>query len=380
MSSNKKITLIKGILISMISIVCFLIIVEVVLRIILYQRHVPTPIAIKHAVVVFREKFQKWKLQQNVDGIAKEIHFSYDQLSDMTGIQYDRDPAEMREKLVRHLFDDVGADLLNKFQNTYSEHFDELFKEVQGIQAKMAILYIPMGRPVHQEERSRSFYRSLAEDYNIPFIDSLPRLNEYKFRYVYLVPENGHMSRFGNILVSEVLISFLDRMEEYRSNFRFSAVARPSVMGDKEPNTGHISNVINGMVYREIVNKQGFRMQQDLVFPKQKQRVLFLGDSFTEGPFLANFNTYSGFLAKHYPDKDIINAGMGSYSIQDQKELFQNRAKYAEPDIVVLQVLDNDISDMFYFYRNFNNRLRFDYNPSPEELDFLKAVKALQRQ
>jgi len=53
-----------------------------------------------------------------------------------------------------------------------------------------------------------------------------------------------------------------------------------------------------------------------------------------------------------YSDKEVINAGVAGYTITDEVSLFVERAKYVEPDITILQVLDNNLHDLLYFKRN----------------------------
>jgi hypothetical protein len=51
------------------------------------------------------------------------------------------------------------------------------------------------------------------------------------------------------------------------------------------------------------------------------------------------------------------------------------RAKYVEPDITIIQVLENDIPDLFYFERNEFDRKKRTFQPSQAELDLMKAIR-----
>ena len=132
------------------------------------------------------------------------------------------------------------------------------------------------------------------------------------------------------------------------------------------------------MPYRVVVNSQGLRMDRDLQFPKKKPHILCLGDSVTFGPYLPNHDTYPGLLQQKYPDKEVINAGICSYTIVDEVSLLKQRAKYCEPDIIILQVLDNDLSDFFYFKRQIFARDRQDYKPTPQEKEYFTRLRALE--
>ena len=379
MNKRKKLSFKQGLLFGVITIVVFAIVLELGLRVLLYQRYVPNPVALQHTYIVVRDRVQKWLLHQEVKRTGKKIDYSYRDLSEMTGIHYDRDPASMREELVQYLYKEPGKQLLAEFHKNYELLFAQIANEAKSAGREILIMYLPMGRPEREEKSARSFYSKLAAKYNAGYLDVSDRLKSYKGQYTRLVPQDNHLSRFGNIIVAEELAKSLKKYDGHRSTHQYPDHERPEVMGDKEANSKRILDHLPNMAYREVINAQGFRMVKDLSFSKTQQRILVLGDSYTEGPFLPNYHTYCGFLTDIFPDKDIINAGVGSYSIQDQAELYMDRARYAEADMIVLQVLDNDISDMFYFYRNFNNRAKIKYKPTEKELQFFELVKNTEK-
>lgn len=95
------------------------------------------------------------------------------------------------------------------------------------------------------------------------------------------------------------------------------------------------------------------------MFPKQRQRVLLLGDSFTFGLNTHDVDTWATFLAERLPRHEIVNAGVPGYTIVQEAALFAERAKYVEPEVVVLQVLFNDLYGFFFFERFFFARERW---------------------
>jgi lysophospholipase L1-like esterase len=113
-------------------------------------------------------------------------------------------------------------------------------------------------------------------------------------------------------------------------------------------------------------------MNYDLSFPKTKQRILILGDSFTFGPYLPNQRTFSGIIESRHRDKEIINAGVSEYTIDDELGLFVEKAKYLEPDITVLQVCDNDLYGMIFYKKQLFSRKQKKYQASAEEKNFFK--------
>jgi hypothetical protein len=119
-------------------------------------------------------------------------------------------------------------------------------------------------------------------------------------------------------------------------------------------------------------------MKEEVTFPKHKQRVLVLGDSFTFGLHLSNDATFPAILAEKAPNLEVINAGYPGYTIVDEADLFVERARFTEPDIVLLQVLDNDVYGMLSVMRNVFGRRRIVHGeriaPSPAEAALLNEV------
>ena len=131
--------------------------------------------------------------------------------------------------------------------------------------------------------------------------------------------------------------------------------------------------------YRVFTNRQGFRNRLDVEVPKQRQRVLVLGDSFTFGPFLSNEDTFPAMLERMSPDLEVLNAGVAGYTITDETMLYLERARHAAPDITVLQVLDNDLYGFFHFKLNEFDRAQGKHHPSRAEKRLLDRLKSLNR-
>ena len=53
-----------------------------------------------------------------------------------------------------------------------------------------------------------------------------------------------------------------------------------------------------------------------------------------------------------------------------------DKAKYVEPDITVLQVLDNDIYELFSFKRWVAGRVQQEVEPSAAEREFMQRLRA----
>jgi hypothetical protein len=276
------------------------------------------------------------------------------------------------------LFTPEGAELLAYFQELYERSFRELVQETGKLGARLIVLYPPsdFSKNSRSRELCRSFFKGLAGKYQVNFVDLTEVFAQFPPETVTLLPQNGHLSRFGNQVVVEELAKYIQGDASRRRVAAFNT--RPPLLGDLLPRENKIWQFDPLAPYRVVVNSQGLRRERDLQFPKKKPRILCLGDSFTFGPYLANYDTYPGLLQQKYPDKEVINAGISGYTITDEVSLLKQRAKYCEPDIIILQVLDNDLSDFFYFKRQVFARDRQDFKPTPQEEEYFARLRALE--
>ena len=103
----------------------------------------------------------------------------------------------------------------------------------------------------------------------------------------------------------------------------------------------------------------------------KKRRVVFIGDSFTEGIGVLHENTFVGHIETHYPEMEILNGGVASYS----PKLDYLKAKYflealkLKIDKIIVYTGPDDIYDEFVYcpvrfheVRNFQRKHRRDAN------------------
>jgi len=251
------------------------------------------------------------------------------------------------------LFLEEGREVLGELEKKYENGFRVLLEEIRKINSKLILMYSPSFRYIKRAKRreiTRSFYKKLAKKYDIPFVDLTEDFLIYPPSLTTLLPQDGHLSRFGSKLIAKKLSKFLDKNKDYRANFKF--ISREKVFGDLERGLNTVRIVIPALPYRVTTNSQGLRMGYDISFPKKKQRILILGDSYTFGMFLNNQDSYPAILDTKYPDREVINGGVIGYTVTDEASMFIERSKYLEPDITVLQALDNDITELFAFKQN----------------------------
>jgi hypothetical protein len=341
-----------NIILSVVSIVLFIFLLELTCRVVIFQFRYEHVTAIQAAISGLRGVLNSYIEGKQRDKIAdfKKQFSGYAEL----------------------LYAQEGKKLLTFFQSRYEADFDNLVGDAQKIGSKLVILYIPSTTDKQRELICRAFFSGLAAKHGLDFVDTTDALRQYDMKTVFLLPENSHLSRFGNQLIAIELKNALEKYSLYRSSYNYSG--EPVVCGDLPPQSSIVRNEVPTMPYRVTSNRQGFRTEQDVAMLKTKQRILVLGDSFTFGPYLSNHDTYPAMLAKLDITKEVFNAGIAGYTIMDEASLFVERAKYVSPDITVLQVLDNDITDYFWFQRNIFDRKHSNHEATRLESEFLNMV------
>jgi len=364
-----NLSFIKKLVFSFVPLIVLLLFAELGWRCFYFQVHSDERFALVYAVKFCRETLAARRLAAVREQAFKEI-------------------AEMNKALdvPKHilyttLFRDEGTPVLDEFKKKYENSFVSLLKEVRKINSKFILLYPPSYNYIKNSVRrkiSRDFYAALAKKYGVSFVDLTDEFLKYPPETVTYLPEDGHLSRFGNKLVARKLSKTLNELAGYRANFTYTS--RGKFFGDLDCSVDTVRNIIPNMPYRVVTNSQGLRMNYDITFPKKRQRVLILGDSYTFGLYVSNQDTYAALLDANYPDIEVINAGVEGYTITDEAAMFAERAKYTEPDITVLQALDNDLTGLFAFKLNqincYNKHRRVDIAfPSENEKKLINKLR-----
>ncbi len=344
-----KYSKLKTILFSISAIGLFFIFMEASLRVIYYQKSEPEPLC----VMKVYKNLRKGYLQRAAQKKAGDMAFSKDHL--------------------RFLYSEVGKDLLAELKTRYEDEFKKLRDELSKDNVHLVMLYLPHYAywNTHMPD-SREFFKGLAERSGVDFIDMTDELLYYGIEQVTLLPEDHHLSRFGNQIIARRLSGYLKDLESHRSALKFHE--RPVLLGDERPGFHDLSPWDKRMPFILRTNAQGLRMDYDLAFPKTQQRVLVLGDSYTFGPYLENAHTFPAILDRKLEHAEVINAGHGGYTISHESSLYFERAQYSEPDIVVLQVLDNDLEGLVYIHENQYDRHGKARTPTTAERAFLEQA------
>ena len=99
-----------------------------------------------------------------------------------------------------------------------------------------------------------------------------------------------------------------------------------------------------------------------------------MGDSAFFSPFLNDEYTIAAVLQQMFPDAEIMNTAIIGYTIDDYLTLWNEKAKYAEPDMVIVQTNGADITDLYFSQRNVVSRTHKPYYPTPNEEKFYKET------
>ncbi|MGD9545485.1 MAG: SGNH/GDSL hydrolase family protein [Methylocystis sp.] len=109
-----------------------------------------------------------------------------------------------------------------------------------------------------------------------------------------------------------------------------------------------------GRRYHIRTNALGFKdgVNRDVPLRSDRRRILFIGDSFTEGAGLPYEQTFVGRFAAAFPDIDVLNAGASSYApsvyFMKIKSLLDAGLQFDE---AIVYVDISDIQDEAIYYR-----------------------------
>jgi hypothetical protein len=90
--------------------------------------------------------------------------------------------------------------------------------------------------------------------------------------------------------------------------------------------------------YYLSTNSLGFRSDVEYLLPKRTgvKRIAFLGDSFTAGDGVANFDRFSDVIARLLPGTEVLNFGLTHSGTDQQYLIYRHFVAQFEPDVVVI--------------------------------------------
>lgn len=263
--------------------------------------------------------------------------------------------------------------IVEELKQRFATNFVAFVKEAKATNAKVIFWWSTTEPTIPMNKIGRPFIENLCKVNGVDFVDFVPFIINKKPEEITFMPVDGHFNENGARIEATEMAKYIKRYTDAKSTTTYDS--RPKLFGDYEPNQNTILDGDKNLPYKLITNSQGLRMEYDLTFPKTKQRVIMIGDSGFEFPFLDNPKTGSGQLQTMFPDKEIINAAKLGYSIDDYLSLWNEKAKYTEPDIIFLQASGDDIADLFFSHRLRYSRKAENIKPTESELSYYKIIK-----
>lgn len=123
-----------------------------------------------------------------------------------------------------------------------------------------------------------------------------------------------------------------------------------------KPNITNKKDITNESKNNILVNtnSKGFRGKEEYSYskPKNKVRILIIGDSFSFGTDVNDNETFPYYLQKMLPNTEIINMGVAGYGNDQMLIYLKNTGIKYKPDIVILGAI---LGDMIRNLQNFRD-------------------------
>lgn len=271
----------------------------------------------------------------------------------------------------------VGQVVYAELRIRYKEHLLQLKKDVEATGAKFVVLLLTPDTGPQMSQQARvgiPIIRAVCKEISATLIDLTPALSRYTPEQKTQVPNDGHWSKQGSQIVASEIARYLPEYASAKATVHYDDKQRPTLFGDLDPGSDQVLDGGKNLPYHVVTNKQGLRMNNEISFPKAKQRIVFLGDSQVYSPFLDNEFIFTNLLQQKFPDKEIINNSAIGYTIDDLVYLFETKAKYLEPDVVIAGTNPEDITDFFFSNKNKFNNSHKAFAPSSNEKKFYEQL------
>ncbi|MBX2906570.1 MAG: hypothetical protein KF744_11060 [Taibaiella sp.] len=272
-----------------------------------------------------------------------------------------------------------NSPVYKELQQRYKTQLGAMKQSVEATGAKFVVVIITpeVGKNISALTRyGHPFIKQACTDLGVDVYDLSPVIAAQDARVITQVPRDGHWSKKGAEFLANQLDPILVKYAGHKSTKTYADAERPETFGDLAPSYEEILDGGKDMPYKVTSNAQGLRMDHDIKFPKAKQHILFLGGSQFFSPFLDNEFIATTLLQKKHPEMEIMNAAMIAGCTDDFLSQWEEKAKYSEPDVVIVQTNGTDITDLFFTNRNHMARTKKPYYPSPvEEKYFLETYR-----
>ncbi len=267
-----------------------------------------------------------------------------------------------------------GTPLYAELKQRYKRDAAKLKEVVEASGAKLIFICLTpeIGGSTEGSKYGAPYIKTVCNEVGIEYMDFAPLIATKDTKEITQWPRDGHWSKKGAIFIADNLAPLIKKYSSNVSKVTYKDSERPETFGDFAPDVDELRDGGKDLPYHVKANKQGVRMDSEIVFPKKKKHVLFMGDSGIFCPFLNNEFTITAVLQQQFPDAVMMNTGVIGYTLEDYLTLWDEKAKYSEPDIVFVQTNGGDITDYFFTHRNNMSRSHKPFSPTPNEEEFYK--------
>lgn len=267
-----------------------------------------------------------------VDIIAKKIDRK-------VALKLSKSYPRIRDNIIIQPKNKTEEEFKNYLLKEYKKEFKNLANFLKAKSIPMIVLWIPTKKSKEINNYYEQFYKDTSEKNGLKFI-SMGNLTDKPSWSIFLEPYNGHLTRYANYLISSELYNYLIQTK-YKKRKSFKC---ESIQGVWSTKTKEIWDVIPEVPYALTTDKFGFRKTSNLEYSKENPSILIAGDSFTFGPYLPFYDTYPSILQRKLNNWNIINAGVASFGIRSETNIIKKNLECINPSLVILQVLDNDLT------------------------------------
>lgn len=277
----------------------------------------------------------------------------------------------------------VARDMWNVLKQRYAKHFQDLVQKLRAAKAKPVFCWMTTEVGASQtriQAAAKPYIRSLCQQYDVAFVDFSDLFIGKEATEITHMPKDGHLNEKGAQLVASRMAEIIRRYGDHRATVNYPPSERPLLMGELEPDQDRIATGGVGIPYQLVTNSAGLRMEREVRFDSTGQRVLLMGDSGFYFPFVDNSETPRAILQRQFPEKEILNVANWGYTLTDYIWQWEERAKYLEPDLVLLQSTGDDIADLYFTHQRRFSRERNARNfaPAPIEKAFYEYLENIQ--
>lgn len=261
--------------------------------------------------------------------------------------------------------------VLAELNSRYKNSLLTMKQEVEANGAKFALVFLTpeCGNSITPtQKKGKVMIESIVKENAIDYYDLTKNIETQDPLVITQMPKDGHLSKAGAKMVATDLLAVVSKYSGHVAPTSDALTSKPSIFGDLNPSTDEILDGGKDLPYRVVTNSQGLRLNNEVTFPKKKQRIVLFGDSVFFCPFLDNNDGIAQQLQEMYPDAEIINTANWGYSVDDYQSLYQEKAKFLEADLVVVQTSGNDIIDFYFSNRLKLSRKKDNIQPSQAEL------------